>query len=67
MYAGFWAVASRHGDRAGRSASRAKAMSILAGGLTVATIVGLPAGTLLGQHLGWRAAFWACAAMSASR
>jgi DHA1 family chloramphenicol resistance protein-like MFS transporter len=39
-------------------------MSIVAGGLTVATIVGLPAGTVIGQHLGWRAAFWVVAVMS---
>jgi DHA1 family chloramphenicol resistance protein-like MFS transporter len=40
-------------------------MSILAGGLTVATIIGLSLGTVIGQHLGWRAAFWAVAALSA--
>lgn len=26
-------------------------------GLTVANVVGVPAATLLGQHLGWRATF----------
>jgi DHA1 family chloramphenicol resistance protein-like MFS transporter len=45
--------------------ARGKAMGIVAGGLTVATIVGLPGGTVIGQHLGWRAAFWAVAALSA--
>jgi DHA1 family chloramphenicol resistance protein-like MFS transporter len=40
-------------------------MSVLAGGLTVATILGLAAGTVIGQHLGWRAAFWAVAGLSA--
>lgn len=39
-------------------------MGIVAGGLTVATIVGLSAGTFVGQHFGWRAAFWAVAVMS---
>ncbi|MFD6792081.1 MULTISPECIES: MFS transporter [Prauserella salsuginis group] len=39
-------------------------MSIVAGGLTVATVVGLPAGTWIGQHLGWRGAFWAVAVLS---
>lgn len=64
VYAGFWAVASVTAIELAGPQARAKAMSILAGGLTVATIIGLPAGTLLGQHLGWRAAFWAVAALS---
>jgi len=33
------------------------------GGLTIATIVGLPAGTVMGQHLGWRTAFWTVAGL----
>ncbi|WP_341923793.1 MFS transporter [Nocardioides psychrotolerans] len=36
---------------------RAVAMVML--GLSVANVVGVPATTWLGQHLGWRAAFWA--------
>jgi MFS transporter, DHA1 family, chloramphenicol resistance protein len=65
VYAGFWAVAAVTVIGLAGPESRAKAMSILAGGLTVATIVGLPAGTVIGQPLGWRAAFWAVAALSA--
>ena len=64
VYAGFWAVASVTAIELAGPAARAKAMSVLASGLTVATIVGLPAGTLLGQHLGWRSAFWAVAVLS---
>jgi MFS transporter, DHA1 family, chloramphenicol resistance protein len=64
VYAGFWAVAAVTAIGLAGPESRAKAMSILAGGLTVATIVGLPAGTVIGQHLGWRAAFWAVAGLS---
>lgn len=33
------------------------AISILFTGLTVATIVGVPLGTFIGQHFGWRATF----------
>lgn len=65
VYAGFWAVAAVTAVGLAGPQSRAKAMSIVAGGLTVATIVGLPAGTVIGQHLGWRAAFWAVAGLSA--
>jgi DHA1 family chloramphenicol resistance protein-like MFS transporter len=38
-------------------------MSIVTGGLTIATIVGLPLGTVLGQHLGWQSAFWTVAGL----
>ncbi|MFF5156720.1 MFS transporter [Streptomyces sp. NPDC000348] len=39
----------------------ARAVSRMFLGLTVANIVGVPAGTALGQHLGWRSAFLAIA------
>ncbi|MFJ8039763.1 MFS transporter [Kitasatospora sp. NPDC096147] len=35
---------------------RARAVAVMFSGLTVATILGVPAATLLGQHLGWRSA-----------
>ncbi|GAC1031788.1 MFS transporter [Pseudomonas sp. No.21] len=38
---------------------RASAIAIMFTGLTVATILGVPFGTWLGQAMGWRAAFWA--------
>ncbi|MEV6287157.1 Cmx/CmrA family chloramphenicol efflux MFS transporter [Kribbella sp. NPDC051770] len=65
VYAGFWAVASVTVVGLVPADRRGRAMSILVGGLTVATILGLPLGTVVGQHLGWRAAFWGVAAMSA--
>ena len=64
VYAGFWAVAAVAAVDLVPRNSRAKAMSVVASGLTIATILGLPAGTLIGQHLGWRAAFWTVAALS---
>ncbi|WP_433013945.1 Cmx/CmrA family chloramphenicol efflux MFS transporter [Kribbella sp. CA-294648] len=64
VYAGFWAVAAVTAVGLVEDDRRGRAMSIVAGGLTVATIVGLPAGTAVGQHLGWRAAFWGVALMS---
>ena len=33
-------------------------------GLSIANVVGVPAATWLGQHLGWRAAYWAVAALA---
>jgi len=42
---------------------RASAISLMFAGLTVATLLGVPAGAWLGLHLGWRATFWAVAAI----
>jgi DHA1 family inner membrane transport protein len=39
------------------SDKRARAISMMFLGLAVANVVGVPAGTLLSQHVGWRAAF----------
>src|ERR1700689_3577167 len=38
---------------------RAQAISIMFSGLTLANVLGVPAGTALGQAFGWRFAFWA--------
>lgn len=38
---------------------RALAIALMFTGLTVANVIGVPAGTWLGQMLGWRATFWA--------
>lgn len=43
-----------------------QATSRILAGVTLACIVGVPAGTLLGQALGWHAAFWAIAAVTAT-
>ncbi|KWX20589.1 major facilitator transporter [Mycolicibacterium wolinskyi] len=64
VYAGFWAVGAGTAMTLVGAERRGRAMSIVAGGLTVATVIGLPAGTWIGQHLGWRGAFWAVAALS---
>jgi DHA1 family inner membrane transport protein len=40
-------------DKAGR------AIALLLAGITVANIIGVPAGTAIGNALGWRATFWA--------
>ncbi|WP_040777086.1 Cmx/CmrA family chloramphenicol efflux MFS transporter [Nocardia pneumoniae] len=66
VYAGFWAVAATTAISLVPATARGKAMSIVAGGLTVATILGLAAGTVIGQHWGWRAAFWAVALLCAA-
>ena len=38
---------------------RAMAISLMFSGLTLANVLGVPLGTLLGQAYGWRTTFWA--------
>ncbi|WP_419758376.1 MFS transporter [Acidisoma sp.] len=38
---------------------RARAISLMFTGLTLANVLGVPLGTLLGQAYGWRSTFWA--------
>jgi DHA1 family inner membrane transport protein len=42
---------------------RAQAIALMFGGLTVANVLGVPLGTLLGQAAGWRSTFWAITAI----
>lgn len=42
---------------------KASAIAMIFTGLTLATVLGLPFGTWLGQVFGWRATFWAVAAI----
>lgn len=42
---------------------RATAISLMFSGLTVANVVGVPAGTMLSQQFGWRTTFYAIAAL----
>lgn len=60
----FWAVAAVVSVRLSPASATARALAILVGGLTLANVLGVPAGTWLGQELGWRAAFWALAALT---
>jgi DHA1 family chloramphenicol resistance protein-like MFS transporter len=60
----FWAVAAVVAVSVVGPRLRARALAVLLGGLTVANVAGVPLGTLLGQELGWRSAFWAVAALA---
>lgn len=42
---------------------RASAIALMFMGLTVAIVTGVPLGTFIGQTFGWRATFWAVAAL----
>lgn len=63
--AGFWAVGAAVAIAMVPQTSRARAMAVMIGGLSIANVLGVPAGAFLGTHLGWRSAFWAVGAASA--
>ncbi|MDN3516590.1 MFS transporter [Aquisalimonas lutea] len=44
---------------------RASAIAVMFTGLTVATVLGVPFGTWIGQSFGWRATFWVVGAIGA--
>lgn len=44
-----------------RKDQQALAIALMSTGLTFANMIGVPLGTLLGQHFGWRSTFWAVA------
>ncbi|MER5632064.1 Cmx/CmrA family chloramphenicol efflux MFS transporter [Streptomyces nitrosporeus] len=62
--AGFWAVALVTATALAGPERRARATAVVVGGVTVACVVGVPAGAALGELWGWRAAFWAVALVS---
>jgi MFS transporter, DHA1 family, inner membrane transport protein len=43
---------------------KGRAVAMVMIGLSVANVVGVPGATWMGQHLGWRSAFWAVAVLS---
>ncbi|MDT7683442.1 MAG: transporter, family, chloramphenicol resistance protein [Pseudonocardiales bacterium] len=61
----FWAVAGVFAVNTVDPAHRARALSLLLGGLTTANVLGVPLGTLIGQQWGWRATFWVIGAAAA--
>ncbi|MDT0542021.1 Cmx/CmrA family chloramphenicol efflux MFS transporter [Streptomyces lonegramiae] len=64
--AGFWAVAAGAAVGMVEPGAKARAMSVVMGGVTLACVAGVPGGAVLGQLWGWRAAFWAVAVLSAA-
>ncbi|WP_431047018.1 Cmx/CmrA family chloramphenicol efflux MFS transporter [Streptomyces sp. P1-3] len=61
--AGFLAVAVTTASALVPPHKKGRALAVLLSGTTVATIAGVPGGSVLGTLLGWRATFWAVAAL----
>lgn len=55
----YFGVASLLAASLVRPQAKGRAVSMVMLGLSVATVAGVPASTLLGQSLGWRSAYWA--------
>ncbi|HWM03985.1 MAG TPA: MFS transporter, partial [Actinophytocola sp.] len=61
--AGFLAVALTAAATLVTPDKKGRALAVLLSGTTLATIAGVPGGSLLGTLLDWRATFWAVAAL----
>ncbi len=60
----YFGVASLVAASMARPSRKGRAVSQVMLGLSVANVIGVPAATVLGQELGWRAAFWAAAGLA---
>jgi predicted MFS family arabinose efflux permease len=57
----FWSIAAAIAVRLVPERHAVRATSITLGGISLATVLGVPLGTMLGQHAGWRTAFFGVA------
>lgn len=60
----FFGVATVAASQSVAPEKRGSALSLLVGGITVANILGLPAGTAIGNAFGWRVAFFCIGALA---
>ena len=60
----FWAVANIVASRAAGSSANSRALGVVGAGGMLASVVGVPAGAVAGQVMGWRGPFWMLAALS---
>jgi DHA1 family chloramphenicol resistance protein-like MFS transporter len=60
--AGFWAVGAATAVSLVPAGRRGRAMAVMVGGMTVANVLGVPAGAFVAQQFGWRAVLWCVAA-----
>ncbi len=61
---GFWSIGSGLARRLVPSTRTTRATSVIFSAVPFGSVLGVPAGTLIGHVAGWRAAFWVLAAAS---
>ncbi|MEV7121202.1 MFS transporter [Kitasatospora griseola] len=61
----FWAVGFVIATEAAGPGRSTRAVGAMMGGLTLANVVGVPLGSVVGQATGWRSPFWALAVLAA--
>jgi predicted MFS family arabinose efflux permease len=54
---GFWTIAVTLGNRLVPKSQMARATTLILGGVSLATVLGVPAGTVIAGYAGWRASF----------
>ncbi|MYS83552.1 MFS transporter [Embleya scabrispora] len=63
---GFWAIGASLPVRLVPARSVGRAAAVIFGGVSVASVVGVPIGTMIGEWAGWRVAFAVMAGLSAA-